>query len=237
MHRAASAAILTLGCVAGCTHAAGKVARTPSPAARAPFSSTVAATSVRLDPQQPVAEWQLSGPPFGFTSGHRVNRSSGLVVAKDVDNEHSAMRQAVLVFAAPREASRCIQHVDLTLMAGRIRGVGPEIAVYPSDEANYLSSARVPASNLDLSRLIDNRPRGDLAYLQTGKLKIDVPALYRTWARGGPFPSQGRRLPPATPFAVLLRPPAADDGQWSIELSTARRASELTVYRRQGCRA
>src|SRR6059058_1443225 len=209
MHRAASAAILTIACLAGCTHADGKGARKPSPAARAPFSSTVAATSVRLDPQQPVAEWQLSGPPFGFTSGHRVTRSIGLVIARDVDNEHSAMRQAVLVFAAPREASRCIQHVDLTLTAGRIRGAGPEIAVYPSDEGNYLSSARVPASNLDLGRLLDNRPRGDIAYLHTGKFKIDVTALYRTWARGGPFPSQRRRLPPGSPFTVVLRPPAA----------------------------
>jgi len=237
MHRATSAALVAMACVVGCTQTAGNVARTPSTATRTPRPSMVAAATIRLAPQQPIAQWQLSGSPLGFTSGHRITGSSGLVVAKVVNDDHSVMRQAALVFPVPREASRCIQHVDLTLMAGRIRGVGPEIAVYPSDEGNYLASARAPASNLDLSRLIDNRPRGDLAYLQTGKLKIDVTALYRTWARGGPFPSQGRRLPPATPFAVLLRPPAADDGQWSIELSTARRASELTVYRRQGCRA
>jgi hypothetical protein len=236
MRRATSAALLTMACVAGCTHTTGEVTRGPSTATRRPISSPVAATAIRLVPQQPIAQWQLSGSPFGFTSGHWVTGSGGVIVGKDVNDDLSVMRQAALVFPVPREASRCIQHVDLTLMAGRIRGVGAEIAVYPSDEGNYLASVRVPASNLDLSRLLDNRPRGDLAYLQTGRLKIDITALYRMWARGGPFPSQGRRLPPGTPFAVLLRPPAADDGQWSIELSTARAASELTVYRREGCR-
>jgi hypothetical protein len=37
-------------------------------------------------------------------------------------------------------------------------------------------------------------------------LRFDITALYRTWARGGPFPSQGRAVEPGTPLVVDVRP-------------------------------
>ena len=37
-------------------------------------------------------------------------------------------------------------------------------------------------------------------------MHFDITALYRTWARGGPFPSQGRAVEPGTPLVVDVRP-------------------------------
>jgi hypothetical protein len=37
-------------------------------------------------------------------------------------------------------------------------------------------------------------------------MHFDITALYRTWARGGPFPSQGRGIDPGTPLVVDVRP-------------------------------
>jgi hypothetical protein len=48
-------------------------------------------------------------------------------------------------------------------------------------------------------------------------MHFDLTELYRTWAEGGPFPSQGRTVPEGTPLVVDIR--AADMGQ---QLSEAR---------------
>jgi hypothetical protein len=36
-------------------------------------------------------------------------------------------------------------------------------------------------------------------------MRFEVTGLHRTWARGGPFPSQGRVIEPETPLVVDVR--------------------------------
>jgi hypothetical protein len=227
MVRAVVAATLSVVCAVGCTHtddASGQKSAQPrkvgTPAA-SPAASPVAARVVALASKWPIAEWQLSGGPFSFTTGSRVSSGAALQLGKNIDDVRSAMRQVALMFPAPQERPRCIQKVYLSVTATGIRGVGAEIAVYPSDEANYLAAAHVPASSLDLSRLIDNRPRGHLADVRQGAMRIDVTDLYRTWAAGGPFPSQQRFVNRHWPFGVILRPSGADEGRWILTLANA----------------
>jgi hypothetical protein len=39
-------------------------------------------------------------------------------------------------------------------------------------------------------------------------MRFEITGLYRTWVRGGPFPSQGRGIEPGRPLVVDVRPEA-----------------------------
>ena len=55
--------------------------------------------------------------------------------------------------------------------------------------------------------LIDIRPRGEATVTaDRAWMRFDVTELYRTWAEGGPFPSQGHTVEPGTPLVVDVRP-------------------------------
>src|SRR4051794_14294084 len=238
MIRAVVAATLSVVCVAGCTQTDESSGQKPAQPRQAgtPAASPVAAQVVALAPKRPIAEWQLRGGPFSFTTGSRVSSGAALQLGKNIDDVRSAMSQVALIFPAPQERPRCIQRVDLSVTATGIRGVGAEIAAYASDEANYLAAAHVPASALDLSRLIDNRPRGYLADVRPGAIRIDITDLYRTWAAGGPFPSQQRFVNRHSPFGVILRPSAADEGRWTLTLAnTFAQRPRLRVWVDEAC--
>ena len=50
-------------------------------------------------------------------------------------------------------------------------------------------------------------------------MHFELTELYRTWAEGGPFPSQGRTVPTGTPLVVDLR--AANLAQQLFEARVA----------------
>jgi hypothetical protein len=86
----------------------------------------------------------------------------------------------------------------------------PELAAYPSLLASLISEQPLPPVTDET--LLDNRPRGSGTLTAGGAwLRFDITALYRTWARGGPFPSQGRAIEPGTPRVVDVRPPVVTE--------------------------
>ncbi len=112
---------------------------------------------------------------------------------------------AVLVFPLIPKPATCLQQVRLRLWVLGGRGSRAELAVYPSALLS-LAEGRRP-DPIPLETLIDNRPRGTGTLTAGGAwLRVDLTALYRTWARGGPFPSQGRAVEPGTPLVVDVRP-------------------------------
>jgi hypothetical protein len=81
------------------------------------------------------------------------------------------------------------------------------LAAYPS----WLTSLATdrPTTRIGDETLIDNRPRGTgTLTADRAWMRFEITDLYRTWARGGPFPSQGRAIEPGTPLVVDVRPEA-----------------------------
>jgi len=63
-----------------------------------------------------------------------------------------------------------------------------------------------PATRIGDETLIDNRPRGTgTLTADQAWMRFEVTGRYRTWAHGGPFPSQGRAIEPGTPLVVDVR--------------------------------
>jgi hypothetical protein len=219
---------------AACTSGHHASVHESSSSAPQPRLTPAVATRV-LQPQLPIAIWQLHG--FTFTTGARTDAT--LDVGKSISGSaQDQLRQAALVFPRPRIRPSCMTRatLELTITGGRHLGLA-ELAVYPSDESNYLGFAQVANSELDLSRLVDNRPRGYVSDVTTGRLRIDITDLYRTWAAGGPFPSQGTTVDRHWPLGVLVRPPAADDGSYDVLIANGRHAPHLHLVERRDCPA
>lgn len=210
-----------------------RAAAHPLPSRTAFAQPSPSVSTVAVDSQRPIATWQLHG--LTFTTGRRTQAL--LDVGKSIaGGTHDELRQVALVFPRPQLTPSCVATaaLDLTVTGGRHLDQA-ELAVYASDESNYLSFAHVPNSQLDLSRLVDNRPRGYASGVTTHRVRIDITALYRTWAAGGPFPSQGATVEQTWPFGVIVRPPAADDGRWDAFISNGQNGPELVLARLAGC--
>jgi hypothetical protein len=116
----------------------------------------------------------------------------------------------VLVFPLLRTPPGCVGKAVLWLRLLSLDHEQANLAAYPSWLVP-LSRGRVPAST-PAETLIDNRPRGigrltaDAAWME-----FDITELYRTWAEGGPFPSQLRTVDRGTPLVVDVR--AEDFGE------------------------
>jgi hypothetical protein len=109
-----------------------------------------------------------------------------------------------LVFPLLRAPPRCVRRAELWLRVLRFDPRRAALAAYPSLLVS-LASDRPVTRVADVS-LIDNRPRGTGALADGGAwMRFDITGLYRTWARGGPFPSQGREIEPGTPLVVDVR--------------------------------
>jgi hypothetical protein len=113
----------------------------------------------------------------------------------------------VLVFPLLRSPPRCVRRVELWLRVLRLDHPEAALGAYPSALVSLASDR--PTTRIADETLVDNRPRGtgtltaDRAWMH-----FDLTGLYRTWAGGGPFPSQGRAVEPGTPLAVDVRPQA-----------------------------
>jgi hypothetical protein len=110
----------------------------------------------------------------------------------------------LLVFPLLKARPRCVRQVELWLRLLRYQ-LRSHIAAYPSKLVSLASDR--PAAEPGFEILIDNRPRGDATVTDDRAwMRFDVTELYRTWADGGPFPSQGRTIRRGTPLVVDVRP-------------------------------
>ena len=108
----------------------------------------------------------------------------------------------LLVFPLLKARPRCVRQVELRLLRYQPRF---HIAAYPSKLVSLASDR--PAAEPGFETLIDNRPRGDATVTaDRAWMRFDVTDLYRTWADGGPFPSQLRTIKRDTPLVVDVRP-------------------------------
>jgi hypothetical protein len=128
----------------------------------------------------------------------------------------------LLVFPLLR-APGCVRQVELWLrlldFRPGVRDVEPDLAAYPSQLVS-LASDRLPGQVDSWETLLDNRPNGLGSRTADGAwLHFDLTGLYRTWAEGGPFPSQERTVPRGTPLVVDVR--AADLAQPRFEARVA----------------
>jgi len=187
---------------AGCTIRARPEAPSTAPLAGAPTTTvgtvhgtTVARRAFLLDsgsPGSPVRAAPAGPLPVAFGQGAAELGDDRLV-------------SLVLVFPLLRSRPGCVRQVQLWLRVLRFDDPQPELAAYPSLLASLLSDQPLPPVTDET--LLDNRPRGT-GTLTAGRawLHFDITVLYRTWARGGPFPSQGRGIEPGTPLVVDVRP-------------------------------
>jgi hypothetical protein len=113
----------------------------------------------------------------------------------------------LLVFPLLRSPPRCVRTVELWLRVLRFDHPQAVLAAYPSLLVSLATDR--PATRIGDETPIDNRPRGTGTLTADGAwMHFDITGLYRTWARGGPFPSQGRGIEPGTPLVVDVRPEA-----------------------------
>ena len=163
------------------------------------LGTTVAARAFLLD-------WDASGSPV------RPAPAGPLPVAhRPLAEELGEYRSVnvVLVFPLLRPPPRCVRRVELWLRVLRFDHpqAVPVLTAYPS----WLTSLATdrPTTRIGDETLIDNRPRGTgTLTADRAWMRFEITDLYRTWARGGPFPSQGRAIEPGTPLVVDVRPEA-----------------------------
>jgi hypothetical protein len=156
-------------------------------------------------------------------------RQVGEVVAEGVN--------LLLVFPLLKARPRCVRQVDLWL---RVLRYQPQfhIAAYPSKLVSLASDR--PAARVGSETLIDNRPRGD-ATVTTDRawMRFDVTELYRTWADGGPFPSQLRTVRRGTPLVVDVGPDSFAEPYFEVRFAPLDRetatAPQLRWTAARGC--
>jgi hypothetical protein len=191
---AAGALIVAVGLVAaGCT-----VRLRPVAAA----TTTTAGPSVRGTTVAARAFTVLQGSPGGHV--RPAGPGPMPVALRRVGELERQGVNLVLVFPLLTARPRCVRQVELWL---RVLRYQPQfhIAAYPSKLVSLASDR--PATRAGFEILIDNRPRGDATVTEDRAwMRFDVTELYRTWAEGGPFPSQGRTIRRGTPLVVDVRP-------------------------------
>jgi hypothetical protein len=202
--RPVGALALVLALAAGCT-----VRARPEPA---PTSTTarpvVAATTTTAGPS--VRGTTVAARAFtlvrGWSGGPVRPAGPGPlpVALRQVGELDAEGVNLLLVFPLLKARPRCVRRVELWL---RVLRHQPQfhIAAYPSGLVS-LASER-PTTRAGSVVLIDIRPRG-VATVTADRawMRFDVTELYRTWAEGGPFPSQQRTVEPGTPLVVDVRP-------------------------------
>jgi hypothetical protein len=119
----------------------------------------------------------------------------------------------------PPPASRSAAAATTTTLGPATRGTTTAWRAFTL-EHRWAGGRVRPTTRIGFETLIDNRPTG------TGSLTPDeawmhfeITELYRTWARGGPFPSALAEVPEGTPLIVDVR--ATDHGQPLFEARIA----------------
>jgi hypothetical protein len=157
--------------------------------------TTVATRAFLLD-------WDASGSPV------RPAPAGPLPVAfrqRTQELGDDRLSNLVLVFPLLRPRPRCVRQAELWLRVLRFDRPQAVLAAYPSALVSLASDR--PTTRIGDRSLIDNRPRGTGTLTADGAwMHFDITGLYRTWAGGGPFPSQGQGVEPGAPLVVDVRP-------------------------------
>jgi len=155
-----------------------------------------------------------------------------LVVGKAIDPyPRSELQEVVVVLPLAGVRTRCVQAATLQLRVAGVQGTG-QVGVYPSAATSLAEGRLPPGGQADAARLLDNRPRGVAVIKSAGVVEIDVSALYRLWAAGTPFPSQGRYVSAGTPLVLVVRPTDLTSGRWRVAL---RQPPHMQYRLRAGC--
>jgi hypothetical protein len=173
---------------------------TPASSAAAPTTTvgTVGGTTVAT--RAFLLDWDAPGSPV------RAAPAGPLPVAiRPASYTGNELINLMLVFPLLRPRPRCVRQAELWLRVLRLDHPQTGLAAYPSALVSLASDR--PTTRIGGQSLIDNRPRGTGTLTADGAwMHFDVTVLYRTWARGGPFPSQGQGIEPGTPLVVDVRP-------------------------------
>lgn len=175
----------------------------------------------------------------------RAQRTSGtLTVSKDTVTYISRAfptPEKSVELAFPISASdRCATRATLELtLAGPSSG-DPKIIAYPSALFGGHAISSSGSQLIEQDYLLDDSPKAT-GSIGLGIISFDVSSIYKLWLLGGPFPSQGKQVPPGTPFEVILRRP--DDGVgdgWSAAIqgqatATSGEQPQLLITRDPAC--
>jgi hypothetical protein len=209
----------------GCSDAAPKEAAIPRTTA-APFAAPV--------PVAATSSIQLTAPGGAFAEFTAQFKVTSLRIGKDIPSslEGGSMDAAAIVFPAFDVKGECLVDVTLVVPHATATAAG-EVAAYASAATSLARNELPPTNSGGPGRVLDNRPRALVkARAGTADLRFDVTAIARLWADGTGFPSEGRAVPPGTPFVLVLRPPAADAGTYAV---TTDIVPHLDVRRRGDC--
>lgn len=218
----ALALAVTLVLATGCT-----LRTRPEPAPSSTVATAAAATTGSVARGRSVAQRAFTLVRSGSRGGDSLRPAppGPLPLAmreRGDETDADTMVTLVLVFPLLRVPPDCVRQLELWLRVLRFdhqfRYQDPQLSAYPSLLVS-LASAR-PSTRHGDETLLDNRPKGDAEL--TGDetwMHFEITELYRIWAEGGPFPSQGRTVPKGTPLVVDIR--AADMGQQLFEARVA----------------
>lgn len=202
--------------------------------------STASAPSPTPSPQQVYVPASAVVPLLTVTSLEVGPRAARVVphgatfdVGKRTQGAQVTLRETVLAFRPVAGPGRCITKADLAVFQKTPSDPG-QVRAYPSAALSLARGQLPPAGSGGPSVLIDNQPAADPSPGEDGRQHFDVTELVARWADGGPFPSTGRSVPVGSPVVLNLRPPAADDGSYTVNYALSPRP-ELVVTRQPGC--
>jgi hypothetical protein len=235
----ASAVLVAVFCaVSGCTGLSSS-----HPASKdliRPIRSRPSQQAVSLSKETSLAIWTIrAGGDAPLSASRLANSAREIQVGKSIPGAGGGvLYEAAMVFRPPTALwARCLTRAELSLdIASGLNLDTAELAVYPALHAAALAQPDGRATHPPPLGLLDNRPRGYVSAVTAGWTNIDITSLYRTWARGGPFPSENTWISPTSPFAVIVRPPTGDDGIWRASVSVdGEFGPRLTLTRMAGC--
>ena len=236
------ALVTTAGLAAGGVAAIASTSAASTSQATRPTSGLPAAPAPAESPNalvvqavQPRHVYLAQGDSF-FQRGTVLQRDpKTMFVSKDISDDLSRRKAAALLVVMPLvQRPKCMQEATLVLDVAAISGTRAEVGVYPGAATSLVEGRLPPAGDADVTRLVDNRPRGVAEISGGGSVRVDVTALAKTWAAGGPFPSMGREIESGKPLLLVLRPTDAAAGAWTVRLASA---PTLTYLSKPDCRA
>jgi hypothetical protein len=195
---------------------------TPRPAADASEPAAPADTTPRAFRALHVG--QVDGGAFGGTTA--VFGRPTATAGKRITDQAGTASYVVVAFPPPAMEGSCVGRAVLRLDARGGNGTGPLNAYV----AAHTSAARGqnPPPPGRASDLLDNRPAAQGE--QTGRTwMFDATEMVRLVADGAAFPSRGRTLPTGAPVVLVVRPPDAAAGDYSVVFDATSAVLDITA--------
>lgn len=156
-----------------------------------------------------------------------------ITVGKAISADAYRMSSVAVAFDPVSVDRDCIIRADLLLPNTAWDGAD-DIRVYPG-AALSVADGQLPPNGDGAATLIDHRPFGTAARTMPGTA-FDVTQIIRVWASGGLFPSRNRAIPYNSPVVLVVRPAAADYGEFTATWRLDDAKPELAVEVDTDCR-